>query len=311
MRGLGQARRPRKPHLDGADAASIQTRARLAEASRATSRDLELDHRDGASIEQGCTLGGTLANRDRGLRDDQQMTGLDRQMARDLRAWRHRQRDHQHREENGHLHASVAQNAESLGEDARAPPRPCPGWAGRSTTSPRSPPSDRISAAASEDANGRRGRGARRRLKRSPRTWRTRRGSSPLASARGDRRNPRGDREIATNQPARAQRSDRGGAAETPGGLRVWRRVRKLAEPRSRRQEIGEVCGSAAETTDAVEVARSGASEAKQGMRSPTGGCGASQHHRVGSRSSALMEEIADRIQQSQASSRCSRRSRA
>ena len=189
--------------------------------------------------------------------------------------------------------ASVAQNAESLGEAASRTTTTVSGMAGAvNDVAKIASEADRISARASEDAktggeavvaHRRRHEGdLREHGEHRPRHHR------PRQALAGDRPHPGGDRgDRGPDQPAGAQRRDRGGARRR-GGARLRGRGRRGAQARRAlgRGGQGDRRGGAAGAAGDDRRRRGGALRRRRGEAGHRarrqGGRGAAQHHRVG-----------------------------
>jgi methyl-accepting chemotaxis protein len=271
----------------------------------------------GASIEQVARSGGTLAQTvTEASATIEQMTVSIDQMARDLESLAGTVSETTTTvEEMAAFIASVAQNAESLGEAASRASATVSGMAGAvNDVAKIAAEADRISARASEDAKTG-GEAVARTVDGMKAISENMENTARVITGLGKRSQEIGRileviEEIAdqTNLLALNAAIEAARAGEAGRGFAVVAdEVRKLAERSvEAAKEIGEVVRQVQqETTDAVDVARSGASEAKQGMTlADKAGAALRNIIESVSRSSALMGQIADATsKQSQASS--------
>ena len=270
----------------------------------------------GASIEQVARSGGTLAQTvTEASATIEQMTVSIDQMARDLESLAGTVSETTTTvEEMASFIASVAQNAESLGEAASRASATVSGMAGAVTEVAKiASEADRISARASEDAKTG-GEAVARTVDGMKAISENMENTARVITGLGKRSQEIGRileviEEIAdqTNLLALNAAIEAARAGEAGRGFAVVAdEVRKLAERSvEAAKEIGEVVRQVQqETTDAVDVARSGASEAKQGI-ALADKAGAALRNIIESvqRSSDLMGQIAGATgKQSQAS---------
>jgi methyl-accepting chemotaxis protein len=271
----------------------------------------------GASIEQVARSGGTLAQTvTEASATIEQMTVSIDQMARDLESLAGTVNETTATvEEMAAFIASVAQNAEALGDAAARASATVSGMAGAvNDVAKIASEADRISARASEDARTG-GEAVARTVDGMKAISENMENTARVITGLGRRSQEIGRileviEEIAdqTNLLALNAAIEAARAGEAGRGFAVVAdEVRKLAERSvEAAKEIGEVVGKVQqETTDAVEVARSGAAEAKQGIAlADKAGAALRNIIESVSRSSELMGEIAEATQkQSQASS--------
>jgi len=271
----------------------------------------------GASIEEVARSGGTLAQTvTEASATIEQMTVSIDQMARDLESLAGTVGETTATvEEMAAFIASVAQNAESLGEAASRASATVSGMAGAVTDVAKiASEADRMSARASEDAKSG-GEAVARTVDGMKAISENMENTARVITGLGKRSQEIGRileviEEIAdqTNLLALNAAIEAARAGEAGRGFAVVAdEVRKLAERSvEAAKEIGDVVRQVQqETTDAVEVARSGASEAKQGMAlADKAGAALRNIIESVSRSSALMGQIAEATgKQSQASS--------
>jgi len=271
----------------------------------------------GASIEEVARSGGTLAQTvTEASATIEEMTVSIDQMARDLESLAGTVNDTTSTvEEMASFIASVAQNAESLGEAASRASATVSGMAGAVTDVAKiASEADRISARASEDARSG-GEAVSRTVEGMRAISENMENTARVINGLGKRSQEIGRileviEEIAdqTNLLALNAAIEAARAGEAGRGFAVVAdEVRKLAERSvEAAKEIGEVVRQVQqETTDAVDVARSGASEAKQGIAlADKAGAALRNIIESVSRSSELMGQIANATaKQSQASS--------
>jgi methyl-accepting chemotaxis protein len=271
----------------------------------------------GASIEEVARSGGTLAQTvTEASATIEQMTVSIDQMARDLESLAGTVNETTATvEEMASFIASVAQNAEALGEAASRASATVSGMAGAVTDVAKiAAEADRISARASEDARTG-GEAVSRTVDGMRAISENMENTARVINGLGKRSQEIGRileviEEIAdqTNLLALNAAIEAARAGEAGRGFAVVAdEVRKLAERSvEAAKEIGEVVGKVQqETTDAVDVARSGAAEAKQGIAlADKAGVALRNIIESVSRSSDLMNQIADATgKQSQASS--------
>ena len=271
----------------------------------------------GASIEQVARSGGTLAHTvTEASATIEQMTVSIDQMARDLESLAGTVGETTATvEEMAAFIASVAQNAESLGDAASRASATVSGMAGAvNDVAKIASEADRISARASEDAKTG-GEAVARTVEGMRAISENMENTARVINGLGKRSQEIGRileviEEIAdqTNLLALNAAIEAARAGEAGRGFAVVAdEVRKLAERSvEAAKEIGDVVGKVQqETTDAVEVARSGASEAKQGIAlADKAGAALRNIIESVSRSSELMGQIAEATgKQSQASS--------
>ncbi len=271
----------------------------------------------GASIEQVARSGGTLAQTvTEASATIEQMTVSIDQMARDLESLAGTVNETTATvEEMAAFIASVAQNAEALGDAAARASATVSGMAGAvNDVAKIASEADRISARASEDARTG-GEAVARTVDGMKAISENMENTARVINGLGKRSQEIGRileviEEIAdqTNLLALNAAIEAARAGEAGRGFAVVAdEVRKLAERSvEAAKEIGEVVGKVQqETTDAVDVARSGAAEAKQGIAlADKAGSALRNIIESVSRSSELMGQIADATQkQSQASS--------
>jgi methyl-accepting chemotaxis protein len=271
----------------------------------------------GASIEQVARSGGTLAQTvTEASATIEQMTVSIDQMARDLESLAGTVSETTSTvEEMASFIASVAQNAESLGDAASRASATVSGMAGAvNDVAKIASEADRISARASEDAKTG-GEAVSRTVDGMKSISENMENTARVITGLGKRSQEIGRileviEEIAdqTNLLALNAAIEAARAGEAGRGFAVVAdEVRKLAERSvEAAKEIGEVVRQVQqETTDAVEVARAGAGEAKQGI-ALADKAGAALRNIIDSvsRSSELMGQIAEATgKQSQASS--------
>src|SRR5512143_1105198 len=271
----------------------------------------------GASIEEVARSGGTLAQTvTEASATIEEMTVSIDQMARDLESLAGTVNETTATvEEMASFIASVAENAESLGEAAGRASATVSGMAGAVTDVAKiASEADRISARASEDARSG-GEAVSRTVEGMRAISENMENTARVINGLGKRSQEIGRileviEEIAdqTNLLALNAAIEAARAGEAGRGFAVVAdEVRKLAERSGEAaKEIGEVVRQVQqETTDAVNVARSGASEAKQGITlADKAGAALRNIIESVSRSSELMGQIADATgKQSQASS--------
>jgi methyl-accepting chemotaxis protein len=271
----------------------------------------------GASIEEVARSGGTLAQTvTEASATIEEMTVSIDQMARDLESLAGTVNETTSTvEEMASFIASVAQNAESLGEAASRASATVSGMAGAVTDVAKiASEADRISARASEDARTG-GEAVARTVDGMRAISENMENTARVINGLGKRSQEIGRileviEEIAdqTNLLALNAAIEAARAGEAGRGFAVVAdEVRKLAERSvEAAKEIGEVVRQVQqETTDAVDVARSGASEAKQGIAlADKAGAALRNIIESVSRSSELMGQIAEATgKQSQASS--------
>ena len=261
----------------------------------------------GASIEEVARSGGTLAQTvTEASATIEEMTVSIDQMARDLESLAGTVGDTTATvEEMATFVASVAQNAESLGEAASRASATVSGMAGAVTDVAKiASEADRISARASEDAKSG-GEAVARTVEGMRAISENMENTARVITGLGKRSQEIGRileviEEIAdqTNLLALNAAIEAARAGEAGRGFAVVAdEVRKLAERSvEAAKEIGEVVRQVQqETTDAVEVARSGSSEAKQGIAlADKAGAALRNIIESVSRSSELMGQIAD-----------------
>jgi methyl-accepting chemotaxis protein len=292
-------------------AASAQTLASYVEETSSSITQM------GASIEEVARSGGTLAQTvTEASATIEEMTVSIDQMARDLESLAGTVNETTATvEEMASFIASVAQNAESLGEAASRASATVSGMAGAVTDVAKiASEADRISARASEDARTG-GEAVARTVEGMRAISENMENTARVINGLGKRSQEIGRileviEEIAdqTNLLALNAAIEAARAGEAGRGFAVVAdEVRKLAERSvEAAKEIGDVVRQVQqETTDAVEVARSGASEAKQGIAlADKAGAALRNIIESVSRSSELMGQIADATgKQSQASS--------
>jgi len=271
----------------------------------------------GASIEEVARSGGTLAQTvTEASATIEEMTVSIDQMARDLESLAGTVNETTSTvEEMASFIASVAQNAESLGEAASRASATVSGMAGAVTDVAKiASEADRISARASEDARTG-GEAVSRTVEGMRAISENMENTARVINGLGKRSQEIGRileviEEIAdqTNLLALNAAIEAARAGEAGRGFAVVAdEVRKLAERSvEAAKEIGDVVRQVQqETTDAVDVARSGASEAKQGIAlADKAGAALRNIIESVSRSSELMGQIANATgKQSQASS--------
>jgi methyl-accepting chemotaxis protein len=271
----------------------------------------------GASIEEVARSGGTLAQTvTEASATIEQMTVSIDQMARDLESLAGTVGETTTTvEEMATFIASVAQNAESLGDAASRTSATVSGMAGAvNDVAKIAAEADRIAARASEDARSG-GEAVARTADGMKAISENMENTARVITGLGRRSQEIGRileviEEIAdqTNLLALNAAIEAARAGEAGRGFAVVAdEVRKLAERSvEATKEIGDVVGKVQqETTDAVEVARSGASEAKQGIvLADKAGAALRNIIESVSRSSELMGQIAEATgKQSQASS--------
>jgi methyl-accepting chemotaxis protein len=299
-------------------AASIQTVAASAQGLASYVEETSSSITEmGASIEEVARSGGTLAQTvTEASATIEQMTVSIDQMARDLESLAGTVNETTATvEEMASFIASVAQNAESLGEAASRASATVSGMAGAVTDVAKiAAEADRISARASEDARTG-GEAVSRTVDGMRAISENMENTARVITGLGKRSQEIGRileviEEIAdqTNLLALNAAIEAARAGEAGRGFAVVAdEVRKLAERSvEAAKEIGEVVGKVQqETTDAVDVARSGAAEAKQGIAlADKAGAALRNIIESVSRSSDLMGQIADATgKQSQASS--------
>jgi methyl-accepting chemotaxis protein len=299
-------------------AASIQTVAGSAQSLASYVEETSSSITEmGASIEEVARSGGTLAQTvTEASATIEQMTVSIDQMARDLESLAGTVNETTATvEEMASFIASVAQNAESLGEAASRASATVSGMAGAVTDVAKiASEADRISARASEDARTG-GEAVARTVDGMRAISENMENTARVINGLGKRSQEIGRileviEEIAdqTNLLALNAAIEAARAGEAGRGFAVVAdEVRKLAERSvEAAKEIGEVVRQVQqETTDAVNVARSGASEAKQGITlADKAGAALRNIIESVSRSSELMGQIADATgKQSQASS--------
>ncbi len=299
-------------------AASIQTVAASAQGLASYVEETSSSITEmGASIEEVARSGGTLAQTvTEASATIEQMTVSIDQMARDLESLAGTVNETTTTvEEMASFIASVAQNAESLGEAASRASATVSGMAGAVTDVAKiASEADRISARASEDARSG-GEAVARTVDGMRAISENMENTARVITGLGKRSQEIGRileviEEIAdqTNLLALNAAIEAARAGEAGRGFAVVAdEVRKLAERSvEAAKEIGEVVGKVQqETTDAVDVARSGAAEAKQGIAlADKAGAALRNIIESVSRSSDLMGQIADATgKQSQASS--------
>jgi len=299
-------------------AASIQTVAASAQGLASYVEETSSSITEmGASIEEVARSGGTLAQTvTEASATIEQMTVSIDQMARDLESLAGTVNETTATvEEMASFIASVAQNAESLGEAASRASATVSGMAGAVTDVAKiAAEADRISARASEDARTG-GEAVARTVDGMRAISENMENTARVITGLGKRSQEIGRileviEEIAdqTNLLALNAAIEAARAGEAGRGFAVVAdEVRKLAERSvEAAKEIGEVVGKVQqETTDAVDVARSGAAEAKQGIAlADKAGAALRNIIESVSRSSDLMGQIADATgKQSQASS--------
>jgi len=299
-------------------AASIQTVAASAQGLASYVEETSSSITEmGASIEEVARSGGTLAQTvTEASATIEQMTVSIDQMARDLESLAGTVNETTTTvEEMASFIASVAQNAESLGEAASRASATVSGMAGAVTDVAKiASEADRISARASEDARSG-GEAVARTVDGMRAISENMENTARVITGLGKRSQEIGRileviEEIAdqTNLLALNAAIEAARAGEAGRGFAVVAdEIRKLAERSvEAAKEIGEVVGKVQqETTDAVDVARSGAAEAKQGIAlADKAGAALRNIIESVSRSSELMGQIADATgKQSQASS--------
>jgi methyl-accepting chemotaxis protein len=271
----------------------------------------------GASIEEVARSGGTLAQTvTEASATIEQMTVSIDQMARDLESLAGTVGETTATvEEMASFIAAVAQNAESLGEAASRTSATVSGMAGAVTDVAKiAAEADRIATRASEDARTG-GEAVARTVDGMKAISENMENTARVINGLGRRSQEIGRileviEEIAdqTNLLALNAAIEAARAGEAGRGFAVVAdEVRKLAERSvDAAKEIGEVVGKVQqETTDAVDVARAGAAEAKQGIAlADKAGAALRNIIESVSRSSELMGEIAEATgKQSQASS--------
>jgi methyl-accepting chemotaxis protein len=299
-------------------AASIQTVAASAQGLASYVEETSSSITEmGASIEEVARSGGTLAQTvTEASATIEQMTVSIDQMARDLESLAGTVNETTATvEEMASFIASVAENAESLGEAAGRASATVSGMAGAvSDVAKIASEADRIAARASEDARSG-GEAVSRTVDGMKAISENMENTARVINGLGKRSQEIGRileviEEIAdqTNLLALNAAIEAARAGEAGRGFAVVAdEVRKLAERSvEAAKEIGEVVRQVQqETTDAVEVARSGAGEAKQGI-ALADKAGAALRNIIDSvsRSSELMGQIAEATgKQSQASS--------
>jgi methyl-accepting chemotaxis protein len=299
-------------------AASIQTVAASAEGLATYVEETSSSITEmGASIEEVARSGGTLAQTvTEASATIEQMTVSIDQMARDLESLAGTVNETTATvEEMASFIASVAQNAESLGEAASRASATVSGMAGAvNDVAKIASEADRISARASEDAKSG-GEAVARTVDGMRAISENMENTARVITGLGKRSQEIGRileviEEIAdqTNLLALNAAIEAARAGEAGRGFAVVAdEVRKLAERSvEAAKEIGDVVRQVQqETTDAVDVARSGASEAKQGIAlADKAGAALRNIIESVSRSSDLMGQIANATgKQSQASS--------
>jgi methyl-accepting chemotaxis protein len=299
-------------------AASIQTVAASAQGLASYVEETSSSITEmGASIEEVARSGGTLAQTvTEASATIEQMTVSIDQMARDLESLAGTVNETTATvEEMASFIASVAQNAESLGEAASRASATVSGMAGAvNDVAKIASEADRISARASEDAKSG-GEAVARTVDGMRAISENMENTARVITGLGKRSQEIGRileviEEIAdqTNLLALNAAIEAARAGEAGRGFAVVAdEVRKLAERSvEAAKEIGDVVRQVQqETTDAVDVARSGASEAKQGIAlADKAGAALRNIIESVSRSSDLMGQIANATgKQSQASS--------